>query len=150
MAEAGRVVRALQTSLRATGVGAEEAEALAKRIADAERAELMRLYGRVEPRKRFKTGAGQPMHQGRPTNILATDESGRSVPQPGESNAVFALGAVAMTPAAAADYVDRANDLKRRIFGTELLTFHEPFIRRREDRFYFGGNRGDRKTSTGI
>lgn len=140
LAEAGRVVRALQTTLRGTGVAADEAAALAKRIANAERDELMRLHGRVEPRKRFKTGAGQPLHQGRPVEILATDESGRSVPQPGIENAVFALGGVAIAPPAIDDYVMRANDLKQRAFGTEKVTFHEPFMRRREDIFYFGGN----------
>ncbi|MEO7667334.1 MAG: hypothetical protein ABIU97_09930 [Dehalococcoidia bacterium] len=52
---------------------------------------------------------------------------------------------MAMSQEAADDYVKRADSLKIDLFGTAAITFHEPKMRNREDRFYFGGNPAEQK-----
>lgn len=53
---------------------------------------------------------------------------------------MFALGAVAISPAAAESYRRAADELKVHFFGTSSNTLHEPDMRNRERRFYLTGS----------
>ena len=106
-----------------------------------EQAALLRAQGRIESRKRFKYKGGQPLHAGRKANLLFIDESGRSYQEAhlGEAS-FFALGAVSMTEESAHKYIEAADELKRRFFGTTEITFHEPAMRTNDGPYYFAGD----------
>jgi hypothetical protein len=139
------MLRALEVLLREAELESQELEELARRVGKQERDELMRLHGHVVPRKRFKGRKGQPLLEVRPRDLLYADEAGRSIPQPGEDNAIFALGGISLTQESAADYVTRAEALKQEFFGDKVPTFHEPVMRNHEGPFYFGGDAGKQR-----
>jgi hypothetical protein len=139
LAEATRLAEIVAVLTGEAGVDADPAWDLAKSLGKAEQAELLRSYGRVEPRKRFKGG---PISRGPEveSNLLYIDESGKSGIGHGEPWEVFSLAGIALRADAASDYRRRADDLKRQHFGTIDFTFHEPDIRRGHGRYAFGGD----------
>lgn len=136
LAEAGRVARMLQVLLEAAEFDATSCTRLIAEIAERERVELERSYGRIQPRRRFKRGSPQPLVDRRGRNLLFVDEAGRSddLTEPW-----FALGAVAISIAEALAYRRRADRLKQRFFGRTDLTFHEPMMRIADGPYYFDG-----------
>lgn len=140
LAEAGRLATALAVLLRRADVDPAKCADIERDIARLERDELMRAYGRIEGRRRFKQTSGHPLHEERKANLLFVDESGISSAQPGEVNSYFTLGSVAMDEGQAPTYRVAADRIKTEFFGTTGITFHEPMMRNREDRYYFAGD----------
>lgn len=142
LAEAGRVVAALQALLRRSNLDtAGLVDDLARSVGNAEQAELMRANGRIEPRKRFAANGSNPLRDRRPIDLLSVDESGRSYIQVAdESPSWFAIGAVAMLEVDAETYQRRADELKVHFFGTSDMTFHEPDMRNHDGPFYLKGD----------
>ncbi|MCC6489027.1 MAG: DUF3800 domain-containing protein [Candidatus Hydrogenedentes bacterium] len=97
---------------------------------------MLKAYGRIEPRDRFKVKSGHPLLDGRQKDLLFLDESGKS----GKGQEpVFALGAISMTQEAHKKYKRAADALKKEFFGDDRITFHEPQMRRHETIFRFDG-----------
>jgi len=122
------------------GVDAAEAWELAKSLGKAEQADLLRSYGRVEPRKRFKGGPISRVPEA-DVNRLYIDESGKSGIGHGEPWQVFSLAGIAMKSGHAMSFRARADELKVRHFGSSSFTFHEPEMRRGHGRYAFDGDR---------
>lgn len=141
LAEAGRLIYAARALLEETEIPLELCDQVNSLIKTREQAELMRAHGRLAPRKRFRKAGGQPLQQGRGVYLLFIDESGVSHPERQKAEAYFALGAVALSDEAAADYRAAADALKITFFGTREMTFHEPDMRRHDGPYYFGGDR---------
>ena len=119
-----------------------QCQELIKAITLEEQRHLLKAYGRVEPRDRFKVRSGHPLLDGRETEFLFLDESGKA----GRGREpVFSFGAVAMTDSAHQSYQRAADELKLRFFGTTAITFHEPHMRRHETVFRFDGNGATQK-----
>jgi len=116
--------------------------ALIKEMAEEEQVELHKGYGRIEPRRRFKPHDSHPLLKKRPRSGLFIDENGKSNPEPRvrERPTVFCLGAVAMPEEAVDNYRAAADEIKLEFFGTTDITFHEPHMRRRENRYHFNGD----------
>jgi hypothetical protein len=140
LAEAGRLARALTALLKRADVDTEVCQALVAQIAEQERNELGKAFGRVESRTRFKGVSGHPLLEDRPHSFLYIDESGISSATSGKTSAIFTMGAVAMDLEEAHAYKHAANDIKRRFFGSTQLTFHEPMMRRRDGPYRFRGD----------
>jgi hypothetical protein len=140
LAEAGRLAGALAVLMRRADVDPARCAELGRDLAKLERDELMKARGRIEGRRRFKQKSGHPLHEDREANLLFVDESGIPSPQPGEENSYFTLGAVAMDEGQAATYVVAADRIKAEFFGSTTITFHEPMMRHREDRYYLAGD----------
>lgn len=109
-------------------------------LARQEQNELLRAFGRIEPRKRFKTHSSHPLLEQRPRSNLYIDEAGKSFPQPAIIPDFFALGAIALPEEEADNYCVAANDLKLEFFGTTKITFHEPDMREHVGPYYFSGD----------
>lgn len=111
-------------------------------MAESEKHEVQRGFGRIESRKRFKIGSGHPLLENRPRSILFIDESGKSKPEPPSPLAppYFALGAVAMAAETVEDYCAAANEIKQEFFGRTDITFHEPDMRHRDGWFHLAGD----------
>lgn len=140
LAEAGRLARVVETLLSEAGADMSLCRVLVEGIRGSEQSELMKAHGRLDPRRRFRKSAGQPLQQQRVLNLLYVDESGVSHPERQRSEAFFALGAVALDRADVEDYRIAADDLKRAFFGTTNMTLHEPAMRRFDGAYYFGGD----------
>ncbi len=143
LAEASRVVRSLEVLLLRAGVDPALCKELGDLIVNREQAELQRSYGYVEPRKRFKRNASQPLLERRPTGGLYLDENGKSNPEPHlDSPQFFSLGGIAMSVEAEEAYIREADRIKRDFFGTTEITFHEPEMRQKKGVYYFENDEG--------
>src|SRR4051794_19427864 len=69
LAEASLLAHALECLLRRTDFDTSACRALRERIASQEQAELLRGYGRIESRKRFKQSSGHPLYEKRTPNF---------------------------------------------------------------------------------
>lgn len=139
LSEAARLAEIIARLLGGSGL-AEACSELAKRIAERERAELQRAYGRLEPRNRFPTLGSHPLLLGAHGCIISIDECGRPEPESTRHQPVFALGAVGFDEEDVNGGRAAADALKLKFFGTVDLTFHEPDIRTRDGPYRFGGN----------
>lgn len=137
LAEAGRLIRALKVLLNRADFGSPAVVDLENAVAEREQQELQRAFGRIESRRRFRHKSGHPLQERRERIFLFLDECVRANPEPHMSNAVFAVGAVAMTQSAVERYIERANALKMTFFGTHEVTFHEPGMRNHDGLYYF-------------
>jgi hypothetical protein len=140
LSEAGRVGRILEGLIRRAGVTDFELDRLLDRLHEAERRELEQAHGRIQPRRRFRGGAAQPLVGRRGRNFLFVDESGQSLPTDLD---IFALGAVAFAPDALDQWNDASSKLKVR-FGIPNAVFHEPAMRVGHGVWAFGGDAGKR------
>ncbi len=142
---AGRAAALLRVLLRRSRSPlTDQAAALERKIADAERIEIERGGGAIESRKRFRRpdSGGNPLREQRPLDWLFIDESG--APQPAASRgseASFALAGVAMSLDQARSYEAAANALKEQFFGRTDIVLHEPLMRKHRQDFRFGGDR---------
>ena len=141
LAEAGKVARLLEALLKRADYNADQSVALIKDLAGYENSQLLKSYGRIEPRNRYKGHSPQPLQDSREISALYVDENGKSKPEPLASQAFFSLGAVAMTPQDVDAYKSAADNLKNEFFGRTDFTFHEPHMRNRDGIYYFGGDR---------
>jgi hypothetical protein len=116
---------------------------LCKQIAEQEQSELLRSFGRIEPRNRFPNLGSHPLLVNAAVNVLSLDECGQSHARLTSGQTVFSLGGVALDEEQIGLYKREADAVKRAFFGTVDITFHEPEIRRREGLYYF---RGDQHT----
>jgi hypothetical protein len=140
--EAGAVARLLEVLLKRADCELPECTDLIQTIAAQEKSEVQRGYGRIESRKKYKTGSSHPLLENRPRSILFIDESGKSEPQPvGEAPPFFALAAVCLPEEKIDDYVVAANEVKLEFFKTTDMTFHEPHMRHREGWWGLGGDK---------
>lgn len=136
LSEAGRVAHTLDRLLTRAGVEISICAELIAAVTREEQRHLLKAYGRIEPRARFKVKSGHPLLDGRQKDLLFLDESGKS----GRGQEpVFALGAISMTKEAHGEYKRAADALKREFFGNDQITFHEPQMRRHETVFRFDG-----------
>jgi hypothetical protein len=141
LAEAARIARSLEVLLKRANYDFSPCAALIKKISEQEHNELQRGFGRIESRKKYKTGSSHPLLEGRPRSIIFIDESGKSDPQPlAEAPPFFALAAIALPEEKIDDYVVAANEVKQEFFKRSDITFHEPQMRHREGWFYLGGD----------
>ena len=140
LSEAYAIARLLELLLADSNVSTASCRQILKEVEKQERIALQRAQGRIEPRKRFKGHAAQPLLDSRAMNYLYVDEGGKSNPEPVVGPAFFALGAVAIDEEEHARYCARADEIKNEFFGTSEVTFHEPEIRTHKGRYYFGGD----------
>ena len=146
LGEANRLAQALLALLERADIEASSCRDLLGEITREEQAALLREHGRIESRKRFKFQSSQPLREKRSINHIFLDESGRSAPQSTRSPQFFALGAVAFgTEEDKLDYIKRADEIKRRFFGTTDMTFHEPDMRRHFGPYHFAGESSRQK-----
>ena len=138
-AEAARFADCLAVLMRRAGVDAGAAVEIAKSLRIKSVDLEAKATGHIESRNRYR-GSGSPLIEGRPINCLYLDESGTSVP--GVSDGVFALAGLAIEEADVAEYIVRADQIKREFFGTINHTFHEPKMRNRRGDYSFRGDRG--------
>jgi hypothetical protein len=142
LSEAGTLTRALETVLKRAEYDAKSCSAVIEEIASQELVALQRAYGRIEPRRRFKTGTSRSILLQRARNVLHIDEGGKSNPEvlvPARPT-YFALAAIAISEEKIDDYKAAADDVKLRFFKKTDITFHEPHMRERKDWFAFGGD----------
>jgi hypothetical protein len=148
LAEAGLVGRCLEVLLKRANSEQSACAELLTKIANQERTWRSRAQGRIEPRKKYKGLSNHPLLEKRLTNILYVDESGQSPPEKKLDPPVptfFALAAISLREELRPDYCKRADAVKAEFFGRTDLTFHEPFMRKREDPFYFEGKEDRQK-----
>lgn len=147
--EASLVGRSLEVLLKRADFDMSHCAELLTRIGNAQRTWLSRSGGRVESRRKYKGSphSGHPLLETRPTSVLYIDEGGQSKPEKLEPPrpTFFALSSIALPEELAADYCERADKVKQEFFGRTDLTFHEPFMRNREDPFYFEGDEDRQK-----
>lgn len=141
LAEAARLLRAVEVLLKRADVDPAACSDLIKSLAAQEQVQLQLSYGRIEPRKRFKHGCSHPLLEKRPVSNLYIDEGGKSGPVPADKPSFFSLAAVAMAAEEVDKYRAAADAIKLEFFGTVDITFHEPAMRKRDGRFYFQGDR---------
>ena len=139
------MIRSLEVLLLRADVDPTSCQQLSSQVAHLEASELMKSYGHVEPRNRFKKkNAGQPLMQQRPTSGLYLDENGKSNPESHlDSPQFFSLGGVVMADEAQEDYIIQADKIKEAFFGTTEITFHEPAMRNRDGIYHFGDDKGE-------
>lgn len=97
----------------------------------------------MEGRARFKRKhSSHPLLENRLRSMLFIDESGKSFPEPRVQRhpPFFALGAVAMNEEDVEYYRAAADEIKLEFFGRKDFSFHEPAMRNRLNRYYFGGD----------
>ena len=140
LSEAGKVARLLEILLERADYDTEVCKTLIKDLGGYENSQLVKSYGRIESRKRFKKRSSQPLHEERRLNLLYADESGKSNPEPLPAPTFFSLGAVALTPDDADKYRIAADELKSQFFGRSDFTFHEPDMRNHNEIYSFGGD----------
>jgi hypothetical protein len=144
--EARLVARSLEVLLKRANCDLPSCTELLTGIENQEKSEAQRGYGRLESRKKYKTGSSHPLLENRPRSILFIDESGKSEPQPlAEAPPFFALAAVCLSEEKVDDYVFAANELKIKFFKTKDVTFHEPKMRDREGWWGLGGDKTRQK-----
>ncbi len=140
LSEAGKLIHALKALLTRTGFDCSLCDQLANEIKRQETAAVQKSGGRIDSRRIKKFGTGQPLQDGRTTNLLYIDESGTSAPNPNQP--YFALGGIAITQEAADAYGIAADAIKQHFFGRTDITFHEPLMRRNNEIYFFGGDTG--------
>lgn len=140
LAEAGRLLRALEIVLQRSNFDTTACIDISRDVAKQEQIELLRGHGRIESRKRFKHRSSQPLLARRQPVLLFIDENGLSHPQPHKQRDTFSLSAVAMSENNVQLYKQAADQLKRQFLGRTDVTFHEPWMRRHEGPFYFAGD----------
>lgn len=136
--EAGRVGHLLAAILRRAGVHEDACSHLLDDIQRSERRARRQADAPIARRTRYRLGSGHPLTAGRPENVLHLDESGSSGPQSGAPESWFAIGGVAIDPVDVPAYESQADQIKLEFFGTTDITFHEPLMRQRKERYYFG------------
>ena len=139
--EAQRIGYLLEAMLRRAGAHEDACNQLLDDMQRSARRARRQANDRIARRTRYRLGSGHPLTAGRPESVLHLDESGSSGSQPNEPESWFAIGAVAIDPADISAYESRADDIKQEFFGTTDITFHEPLMRQRKERFYFGNVR---------
>ena len=138
--DARRIGHLLQVMLRRAGANEEECKRLLDNIQRSARRAQHHAGEPIARRTRYRLGSGHPLTAERPENILHLDESGLAGPQPNEPASWFAIGGAAIDPNEVTRYISRADDIKQEFFGTTDITFHEPHMRQRKERFYLGGD----------
>ena len=139
--EAQRIGYLLEAMPRRVGVHEDACKQLLDEIQRSARRARRQAADPIARRKRYRLGSGHPLTAGRLENILHLDESGSSGSQPNESESWFAIGGVAIDPADIPAYETRADEIKQEFLGTIDITFHEPLMRQRKERYYFGRDR---------
>ena len=139
--EAQRIGHVLEAMLRRAGAHEDACNQLLHDIQRSARRARRQAIEPIAPRKRYRLGSGHPLTAGRPENVLHLDESGSSGAQPDEPESWFAIGGVAIDPGDIPAYQSRADAIKQEFFRTTDITFHEPLMRHRKERFYFGHDR---------
>ena len=145
LSEAYAIARLLELLLVDTDVDTASCGQILEEIEKQERIALQRSQGRIEPRKRFKGHASQPLLDSRALNYLYVDEGGKSNPETVNVPTFFALGAVAIDDEEHERYCERADSIKQEFFGTTEVTFHEPELRMHKGRYYFNGNQSEQR-----
>lgn len=140
LSEAQMIARTLEVLLRRAGYDPSLCRQLAQDIKQKELVQLQKSYGRVQSRKKIKNNSGHPLLEGRPTNCLFLDESGKSYPEPHLAESFFALGAISIEEENCNNYTTWADDIKMAFFGKKDITFHEPYMRNFEGPYYFNGD----------
>ena len=140
LAEAGKVARLLEILLRRAGYNTDSYEELVKDLAGHENSQLVKSYGKLESRKRYKGQSSQPLLDERNINALYVDENGKSKPEPQTGPTFFTLGAISMMPDDAVIYRESADKLKGEFFGRTDITFHEPYMSNHDGFYYFNGD----------
>ncbi|MYC07988.1 MAG: DUF3800 domain-containing protein [Chloroflexi bacterium] len=141
LAEAGKVARLLESLLERADYNTDDYKKLVRDLAGHENSQLVKTYGRLESRKRYKGQSSQPLLEDRTTNSLYVDENGKSKPEPLATPTFFSLGAISMTPDDADSYRNAADELKNDFFGRSDFTFHEPYMRNHDALYYFNGDK---------
>lgn len=149
LAEAAAVIQAAKGLLTRASIDSDLLQQLLADLKVREHNELTRSYGRLDSRRRFKYHSGNPLRLNRPVSHLFIDENGKSRPEPRNlGRRYFSLGAIAMNDEDVDEYVQKADELKLKFFGSlkagdtdEPLTFHEPFIRDGDRPYDFEGNK---------
>lgn len=141
LAEAGKVARLLESLLERADYNTDDYKKLVRDLAGHENSQLVKTYGRLESRKRYKGQSSQPLLEDRITNSLYVDENGKSKPEPLATPTFFSLGAISMTPDDADSYRYAADELKNDFFGRSDFTFHEPYMRNHDALYYFNGDK---------
>ena len=139
--EAQRIGYLLEAMLRRADVHEDACSQLLDNIQRSARRARREANEPIAARKRYRLGSGHPLTVERPENLLHLDESGLSGPEPNEPESWFAIGGVAIDPADIPAYISQADEIKLEFFGTTDITFHEPLMRQRKERFYFGDDR---------
>ena len=134
------MARLLEVLLKRAGYSANELVLLMKDLASYENSQLLKSYGRLQSRKRYKRYSPQPLQDSREINALYVDENGKSKPEPLPVPTFFSLGAISMTPTDAEQYKSAADELKNEFFGRTDFTFHEPHMRIRDGLYHFNGD----------
>ncbi len=140
LSEAAKVGQLFINLLMRAGQNTDACESLIRSLGGIEHSQLIKSYGRIESRKRFKKLSSQPLLDKRKTNALYVDENGKSKPEPLTGPTFFSVGAVAMETDDIERYIIDANRLKQKFFGRTDLTFHEPHMRNHEGLYYFKGD----------
>lgn len=144
LSDAERIGRALEVLLKRAGYPSDVVSNLVRDIARQQREELLKAHGRIEPRTRFKSTGGQPLHLRLPVWPLYVDESGVPHIQNGSYPPYFALGAVTLDDTEADRYREASDAIKDRFFGRTNFQFHEPYMRHRVQTevvdYSFGGD----------
>ena len=141
LAEAGKVARLLEILLKRADYNTDSYKELVKDLAGYENSQLVKSYGKLESRKRYKGQSSQPLLDERNINALYVDENGKSNPEPLAAPTFFTLGAIAVKPDDAASYTNMADKLKKEFFGRTDFTFHEPYMRNHDGLYYFNGDK---------
>ena len=142
LAEAGKVARLLEILLRRADYNVDDYKKLVKDLAGYENSQLVKGYGSLSPRKRYKGQSSQPLLDERKINALYVDENGKSNPEPLDGPTFFTLGAISMEPDDADSYQEAADQLKTEFFGRTDITFHEPSMRHHDGLYHFNGDKG--------
>lgn len=145
LAEAGKVARLLEILLRRADYNTDHYKELVKDLAGYENSQLVKSYGRLESRKRYKGQSSQPLLDERRINALYVDENGKSNPEPLVAPTFFTLGAVSMEPDEVTSYKESADELKSEFFGRTDITFHEPYMHNHDGLYYFNGDKRKQK-----
>ena len=141
LGQANRLAQSLLAILERAGLDVSLCEDLLQKITQAEQTSLLRAYGRIEPRKRFKGHSAQLLSDGRSLNFIFLDESGKSFPEAGDLPQFFAVGAVAFKNEQDQEsYCQKADAIKQEFFGTTEMTFHQPMMKNHEGPYYLEGN----------
>ena len=143
--DASKLADVLSLRLRKTGLpAADEVAAIAAQLRMLSDEQLNKAEGRVEARLKTRV-TGHPLLENRKMNLLFMDESGTSSFK--DPNNVFALGGISMLEEDVADYVARADAIKKRHFQRTDITFHEPYMRKHDRDFSFYDPSGSEATT---
>lgn len=130
-------ISGVASSLRQAGCDPAALEACLTQMRVALNAAKTKAFGRVDGRVKYPRRSNRPLLEARPIMQLSIDESGTNVRNSNEVHKIFAVGGVAMTETASAEYVQKADAIKIEFFGHRDITFHEPHMRKRNAPFRF-------------